>query len=50
MSHIKVLMISGMAQNFDRQKAQEAGADGYITKLFSLIELVEKVEGLLGSN
>ena len=50
MSHIKVLMISGMAQNFDRQKAQEAGADGYITKPFSLIELVEKVEGLLGSN
>ena len=50
MSHIKVLMISGMAQNSDRQKAQEAGADGYITKPFSPIELVEKVEELLGSN
>jgi DNA-binding response OmpR family regulator len=43
-------MISGMSQNFDRQKAQEAGADGFITKPFSLIGLAEKVEGLLGSN
>ncbi len=50
MSHTKVLMLSGMAQNFDQQKAQEAGADGYITKPFSSIELLEKVEGLLRSN
>jgi two-component system alkaline phosphatase synthesis response regulator PhoP len=50
MSHTKVLMLSGMAQNSDRQKAQEAGADGYITKPFSSIELAEKVEGLLRSN
>ncbi len=50
MSHIKVLMISGMAQNSDWQKAQEVGADGYITKPFNLIALVEKVEELLRSN
>ncbi len=50
MSHIKVLMISGMAQNSDWQKAQEVGADGYITKPFSSIALVEKVEELLRSN
>jgi len=50
MSHIKVLMLSGMAQNSDRQKAQEAGADGYIAKPFSSIELLEKVEELLRSN
>ena len=50
MSHTKVLMLSGMAQNSDRQKAQEAGADGYIAKPFSSIELLEKVEGLLRSN
>jgi CheY-like chemotaxis protein len=43
-------MISGMAQNYDRRKAQEAGADGFITEPFSLVELAEKVEGLLGSN
>ena len=50
MSHTKVLMLSGMAQNSDWQKAQEAGADGYIAKPFSSIELLEKVEGLLRSN
>lgn len=50
MSHTKVLMLSGMAQDSDRQKAQEAGADGYIAKPFSSIELLEKVEGLLRSN
>lgn len=50
MSPTKVLMLSGMAQNSDWQKAQEAGADGYITKPFSSIELVEKVEGLLRSD
>ena len=50
MLHIKVLMISGMAQNSDWQKAQEVGADGYITKPFNSIALVEKVEELLRSN
>ena len=49
-SHIKILMLSGLAQNCDRQKAQEAGADGYIAKPFSSQELLEKVEGLLRSN
>ena len=49
MSHSKVLMLSGMAQNFDWLKAQEAGADGYITKPFSSIVLVEKVKALLSN-
>ncbi len=50
MSHIKVLMLSGLVQNSDLQKAQEVGADGYITKPFDSIALVEEVEELLGSN
>jgi len=50
MNHIKVLMLSGMAQNSDWLKAQEAGADGYIVKPFSSTALVEKVEELLRSN
>jgi len=50
MSHTKVLMISGMAQNSDLLKAQEAGADDYITKPFISTALIEKVEALLGSN
>ena len=47
MSHIKVLMMSGMSQNPGWQKAQRAGADGYIAKPFSSITLVENVERLL---
>jgi CheY-like chemotaxis protein len=49
-SDIKVLMLSGMTQDSDWQKAQEVGADGYIAKPFSSIALVEKVEKLLRSN
>ena len=47
MSHTKILMLSGLAQNSDRQKAQQAGADAYMTKPFSSIVLAEKVEELL---
>lgn len=50
MSHTKVLMLSGVAQNSDWQKAQQAGADAYMTKPFSSITLVGKVEELLRSN
>jgi two-component system alkaline phosphatase synthesis response regulator PhoP len=50
MNHIKILMLSGMVQNYDWLKAQEAGADGYIVKPFTLAALVEKVEELLRSN
>ena len=49
-SDIKVLMLSGMTQDSDWQKAQEVGADGYIAKPFSSIALVEKVEELLRSS
>jgi two-component system alkaline phosphatase synthesis response regulator PhoP len=50
MSHTKILMLSGMAQNSDRRKAWEAGADGYIAKPFSSTTLAAKVEELLRSN
>ena len=50
MSHAKVLILSGMAQNFDCKKSKDVGADGYITKPFSSIEIVKKVDELLRSN
>lgn len=50
MSHIKILMISGMTQNSDREKAKEANADGYINKPFISIELLKEVEDVLGGN
>jgi twitching motility two-component system response regulator PilH len=46
-SRVKLLMITGMAQNSDRQKALALGADAYFTKPFDLTELVNKVEELL---
>jgi DNA-binding response OmpR family regulator len=46
-SHIKVLILSGMAQNMDHKKALEVGADAYITKPFSSDLLLEKVGELL---
>ena len=50
MSHIKILVLSGMVQNSDLQQAREAGADAYMTKPFSSTAIVEKVEELLKSN
>ena len=49
-SHTKVLMVSGMTQNSDLLKVQEAGADDYILKPFNSTTLVEKVETLLRGN
>lgn len=46
----KILMLSGLAQTSDLSKAQEAGADGYITKPFNPTTLIEKVKALLGEN
>jgi CheY-like chemotaxis protein len=48
-SHIKILMLSGMTQNSDLHKAFEAGADAFISKPFSLFDILSKVESLLKS-
>jgi DNA-binding response OmpR family regulator len=47
LSHAKILMLSGMTQSADRQKALDAGADTYVTKPFKPSFLVEKVEEML---
>lgn len=49
MTNIKVLMLSGLAKSFDGRKVQQAGADGYISKPFNSIALVEKIKELLKS-
>ncbi|MFQ5872431.1 MAG: two-component system response regulator [Dehalococcoidia bacterium] len=46
-SAIKVIMLTGLAQEADRSKAMEAGADGYFTKPFSPTALLEKVNETL---
>lgn len=50
LSNVKILMLSGMTQYQDYQKAQEAGADDYITKPFSSNTLLKKVEDLLSGD
>ncbi len=49
LSRIKVLMISGIVQNWDKTEALLVGADGYLAKPFSLEALVAKTEELIGS-
>ena len=44
---IKVIMLTALAQESDRQRALEAGADDYFTKPFSPTALLERVEALL---
>ena len=43
---IRVVMLTATAQAHDRTRAEEAGADAYITKPFSNRDLVEQVKRL----
>ena len=45
---IRIVMLTARSQDSDRAHAQEMGADDYITKPFSPIELLEKVRVVLG--
>jgi CheY-like chemotaxis protein len=47
LSHTRIVMLSGMVQPADRQRALEAGADAFIKKPFNVDALVNKVEELL---
>ncbi len=47
--HVKIIMLTALAQDFDRQKAMEAGAHDYFSKPFSPTALLEKVEELLAA-
>jgi DNA-binding response OmpR family regulator len=44
-----VVMLTAKAQEADLGEAEEAGADGYFTKPFSPIALLQKVEAVLGA-
>lgn len=48
MSSTSVVMLTAKAQHNDVGEAEEAGADGYFTKPFSPIALIQKVETILG--
>ena len=48
-SHVKVIMLTVMADCATRQRALVAGADGYLTKPFATKDLLEMIEGVLAS-
>lgn len=43
-----IIILSGKAQEAERKKGFAAGADDYFTKPFSPLELIRKVEEVLG--
>jgi two-component system phosphate regulon response regulator PhoB len=45
---MRIVMLTARAQHADREAAHSVGADDYITKPFSPIELLEKVRDVLG--
>jgi DNA-binding response OmpR family regulator len=45
---MRIVMLTARTQNEDREAAHAVGADDYITKPFSPIQLLEKVRDVLG--
>ena len=43
-----ILMLTALGKDEDKLKGEEAGADGYFAKPFSPLELMSKVEDILG--
>ena len=46
-AQIRVIMLTALTQEFDRQEAADAGADDYFVKPFSPMALLQKVEEVL---
>lgn len=49
MASMTIVMLTAKAQESDLGEAEAAGADGYFTKPFSPIALMQKVESVLGA-
>lgn len=48
-SGIAIIMLTALAQNADKDKAREVGANGYFAKPFSPTALIKKLEEVLGT-
>jgi len=46
--HAKVVMLTANTREEDREKGHSVGADGYLTKPYSPLALLAKVEELIG--
>jgi two-component system, OmpR family, phosphate regulon response regulator PhoB len=44
-----IVMLTAKAQNSDLEEAEAAGADGYFTKPFSPVALMQRVERIFGA-
>ncbi len=49
LAHTRVVLLTAKSQSKDRQAGEEAGADAYLVKPFSPLELIELTEKLLKS-
>ena len=48
-AHAKVIMLTALTQEADRQRAEQVGADSYFSKPFSPTMLLNKVDELLAT-
>jgi DNA-binding response OmpR family regulator len=49
MAHIKIIMLTARGQASDIAMGEAAGADAYLVKPFSPLELIDRVEGMTGA-
>src|SRR5258706_827052 len=49
LGHMKIIVLSAKAYDFDRRRAKELGADGYITKRIERGTLLEAMSAILSS-
>jgi DNA-binding response OmpR family regulator len=49
MAQIKVIMLTARGQASDLAMGEAAGADAYLVKPFSPLELIDRVEGMVGA-
>jgi DNA-binding response OmpR family regulator len=47
LKHIKVIMLTARGQASDLEMGEAAGADAYLVKPFSPLELIDRVEGMV---
>lgn len=49
LEHMKIIVLSAKAYEFDRRRAKELGADGYITKPIERASLLESIAAIMSS-
>jgi two-component system alkaline phosphatase synthesis response regulator PhoP len=50
LKHLYIIMLTAKGQEIDKKKAHEYGADYYITKPFTIQDVIKKVSKVLGAS